>query len=100
VSLHRGFDGSEPTRPQPVERSGGAREIRPDQRVWTLASGTFACPGCDAPVLPDGPMSPADAASCPWCSFEGFVRDFLSLASPTRPAHVVVRVVRGARALR
>ncbi len=69
-------------------------EIRPNQRVLEMATGTFACPACDAPVLPGGPMSPADAVSCPGCGFGGFVRDFLSLASPTRPAHVVVRIVR------
>lgn len=100
MSLHRAADGSGPVRPQPVERLAGSREIRPDERVLTMATGTFACPQCDAPVLPAGPMAPADAADCPWCSFSGRVRDFLSLLAPARPARVTVRVVRTARALR
>jgi hypothetical protein len=100
VSLQRGIDGPEPIRRQPVERLGGSREIRPDERPWVVAEGTFACPSCDAPVLPDGAVAPSAAAACPWCSHAGFVRDFLSLESPARPARVVVRVVRSGPALR
>jgi hypothetical protein len=37
-------------------------------------------------------MSPAAALACPYCAHGGRVRDFLSLASPTRPAHVDVHV--------
>jgi hypothetical protein len=37
-------------------------------------------------------MSPADPISCGFCREAGVVSDFLSLAEPTRPAHVVVRV--------
>ncbi len=98
VALHRGIDGSEPLRPQPVERLAGSREIRPDQRSWVMAAGTFACPACDAPVVPAGPMAPADSAACPFCAHAGRVRDFLSLGEPTRPARVVVRVVTRRRA--
>ena len=66
-------------------------------RSWRLASGTLACPGCDAPVAPAGTMAPADAISCPVCDRSGAVRDFLSLAAPTRPARVEVRLVPPAR---
>jgi hypothetical protein len=38
-------------------------------------------------------MAPSDALGCPVCSHAGAVRDFLSLADPTRPARVDVRVV-------
>ena len=100
VALHRGIDGSEPLRPQPVERMGGSREIRPDERSWVMATGTFACPACDAPVMPAGPMAPADPVACPYCDHAGRVRDFLSLEVPSRPARVQVRVVREGRALR
>ena len=100
VALHRGIDGSEPLRPQPVERLAGAREIRPDQRSWVMARGTFACPACDAPVAPSGPMSPADPVACPYCDHPGTVRDFLSFETPTRAAHVELRVVREGRSLR
>lgn len=100
VALHRGIDGSEPLRSQPVERLAGSREIRPDERSWVMATGTFACPACDAPVMPAGPMAPADPAACPYCEHAGRVRDFLSLAAPSRPARVEVTIVRDGRALR
>jgi hypothetical protein len=57
-----------------------------------MAVGTVACPSCDAPVLPDGVMSPADPMSCGFCGRAGALRDFLSLGEPTRPTRVVVRV--------
>ena len=58
-----------------------------------MAAGTFACPHCDAPVSPGGrPLRPMEPVACPYCGHAGAVRDFLSLATPTRPAHVEVRV--------
>jgi hypothetical protein len=88
VSFHRHVDGPEPVRSDPIVRP--AR--RP--RVWRLGTGTLACPRCDAPVaLGDGAVSPADAVACPFCRHDGAVRDFLSLAEPSRPARVAVRVV-------
>lgn len=90
MALHRGIDGSEPIRP--VESLSGTHEVRKATRTWVLAEGTLACPGCDAPVAPDGPLSPGDPISCPVCARAGRVRDFLSLEAPTRPARVVVRV--------
>jgi hypothetical protein len=75
-------------------RSSVKRLHRHVARSGRLASGTLACPHCDAPVAPpSGPLSPADPLSCPYCRHAGAVRDFLSLASPSRPAHVEVRVV-------
>jgi hypothetical protein len=81
----------------PTERVPGYFEKRDDVGAWELATGTLACPGCDAPVLP-GPhgMSPADELACGFCGHTAAVRDFLSLGEPTRPTHVVVRVVRRA----
>jgi hypothetical protein len=95
VSLHRGIDGAEPVRDGPVGRLVHEEERR--ARTSHLASGTLACPGCDAPVAPAGRMSPADALRCPYCAHAGAVRDFLSLAAPSRPARVAVRVVLPAR---
>jgi hypothetical protein len=61
-----------------------------------MATGTLACPACDAPVLPPADaMSPPDPISCAFCRHTGAVRDFLSLAEPTRPTRVTV-VVRAA----
>jgi hypothetical protein len=81
-----------------VEReTDGAKHVRIEHRIRhsdRLASGTLACPACDAPVSPIGRMSPAQAIGCPFCGHGGMVRDFLSLTPPSRPARVVVRVVR------
>ena len=64
----------------PSERVPGFHERRDDIAAWELATGTLACPGCDAPVLPRaGGMSPADRLSCGYCGQLGAVRDFLSL---------------------
>jgi hypothetical protein len=78
-----------------------AFERRPDQlieerrtRSGHLASGTLACPLCDAPVaLAAAFAGPADPLGCPYCDHAGAVRDFLSLAAPSRPARVAVRIV-------
>jgi hypothetical protein len=89
VSVDRRTDGVEP-----VGRVGGTQELRPVARTSQLAVGTLACPACDAPVAP-GPVAvaPADPLRCPYCGHAAAVRDFLSLAAPSRPARVVVRVV-------
>jgi hypothetical protein len=85
----RRFDGSDAARREPV---AGRRELR-FGRSSQLATGTLACPECDAPVFPgDHPLGIADTVACPFCHRSGPVRDFLSLTPPSRPAHVVVRV--------
>ena len=93
MSIHRDLNGGEPIRAEPLETPAGDQEIRRDLSAWHLATGTLACPGCDAPVAPIGTMSPADPLACPVCDHAGALRDFLSLAEPTRPARVDVRVV-------
>jgi hypothetical protein len=76
-----------------MERVAGHHEHRNSETSRELAVGTLACPGCDAPVLPQAAgMAPADAISCGFCGHSGAVRDFLSLGEPTRATHVVVRV--------
>jgi hypothetical protein len=90
VSLHRPFDAGEP---EPVGRTAGTEEIRRVTRSAPLATGTLACPGCDAPVVPAAPLGPSDPVACPFCAHGGPVRDFLVLGEPTRPTRVVVRVV-------
>ena len=77
------------------DKGGPAHEELRLGRSSRLATGTLACPSCDAPVaLTDGPVSPADALGCPYCGQAGAVRDFLSLSSPSRPARVEVRLRR------
>jgi hypothetical protein len=94
MAFHRGIDGSEPLRAEPVGRVTGPREIRPADGAWRLGTGTLACPRCDAPVaLAGGHVGPADRLGCPFCDHAGAVREFLSLAAPTRPARVEVRLV-------
>ena len=91
MSLHRGSDGADPLRPQRVGRLAEDERRTVSQR---LATGTLACPRCDAPLALPGPRSPADGLVCPYCLHAAAAREFLSLAQPTRPARVVVRVVR------
>ena len=92
MGWHNGIDGSQPLRPQPVGRAGAVRPS--DGRVGTLGTGTLACPECDAPVvLGTGPSRPRDTLNCPFCGCAGALRDFLSLAAPTRPARVEIRLV-------
>jgi hypothetical protein len=95
VGLFRGIDDADPARPQPVTRLG---RVDADPRagiVQTLGTGTLACPRCDAPVAIAGPHRPHDAIGCPYCGRAGALREFLSLAAPTRPARVEIRVVFG-----
>jgi hypothetical protein len=76
-----------------IERVAGRHERRRTETSWQLATGTLACPACDAPVLPSlEPMSPPDRMACGYCRHAGAVRDFLSLGEPTRPTRVAVRV--------
>lgn len=96
MSLFRGIEPSE------FERSARAQpaveERRKATRSGVLAAGTLACHRCDAPIDPGpAPLSLADPLACPFCAARGPVRDFLSLAVPTRAAHVVVRVTIPAR---
>ena len=96
MSFLRGIDGS-------AHNTAGApaRWIRPgeqqgrDERSARVCDATLACAHCDAPVAP-GPrgLSLSQLLVCPFCDHRGPVREFLSLAMPTRPAHVVVRISR------
>ncbi|MBA3748573.1 MAG: hypothetical protein H0W96_13935 [Solirubrobacterales bacterium] len=98
MSFQRGIDGSEPLRAQPIPEHAGMHEERKGSRARRLGTGTLACPRCDAPVSLGGrAVSPTDVLDCPFCRHTAAVRDFLSLATPTRPARVQVRVVAGAR---
>ena len=100
MSLQRGIDGAEPIRPDPVSGTAEAQEHRRRLNGGCLATGTLACPRCDAPVaLAPGPASVTAPLGCPYCGNSGAVRDFLTLGAPTRPARVEVRVVRRDRSV-
>jgi hypothetical protein len=93
MGLEREIEGAQSAGAQPVERVVGRHEWRRTGTSWEMATGTLACPACDAPVMPSvEPMSMPDPMSCGFCGHSGAVRDFLSLARPTRPTRVVVRV--------
>ena len=66
-------------------------ELRPGT-ARPVATGTLACPDCDAPAFIAGTASLHDELACPYCGRTGILRDFLSFSQPTRPMHVVVRV--------
>jgi hypothetical protein len=71
----------------------GHVEKRQAVRSGIIGEATLACRRCDAPIAPGpDPLSLTDQLWCPVCHDAGPVRDFLSLAVPTRPARVVVRV--------
>jgi hypothetical protein len=97
VAFHRGIDGSDPARSEPVAPRAGIQEERRDARSQRLATGTLACPSCDAPIALAGALAPADPLGCPFCLHAAAARDFLSLAEPSRPQRVAVRVVRRSR---
>jgi len=89
VAFQRGSEGADP-----VRGAGGPHHV--DRRLGRgtlVATGTFACPHCDAPIPPHVPLSPASLLVCPFCLGSGRARDFLSLAAPSRPARVEVRIV-------
>ena len=77
-----------------IERLTGRHELRWADDARSVAVGSLACPGCDAPVLPTRALSPSAPLACPYCGHAGPARDFLSLGEPTRPARVVVHLAR------
>jgi hypothetical protein len=86
---------SDPLRSESITPVAAAHEEeRRVTRSRRLGSGTLACRRCDAPVaLRGAPVSPAESLSCPFCRHRAPLREFLSLATPSRPARVEVRVV-------
>jgi hypothetical protein len=66
---------------------------RKSDRDGVIASGTIACPQCDAPVaLGPDEVTVTETLTCPFCAQRGPVREFLSLAVPTRPTRVQIRL--------
>ena len=91
MALHE----TDPRRTRPATAPVGLHEERRTTRPWHLATGSLACPGCDAPVVLGGlRVGPADPISCPFCDHAAAARDFLSLAVPVRAprVHVLVTV--------
>ena len=81
-------------RSDPDEPVVGYQERRRSSRSAVLDVGTLACARCDAPVaLGSGAVAPSERLSCPYCLHTAAVHEFLTLGAPTRPAHVVVRIV-------
>jgi DNA-directed RNA polymerase subunit RPC12/RpoP len=70
-------------------------EERRSARSDVLCAATLACARCDAPISTGSRgLSITEHLVCPFCDHRAPVRDFLSLAVPTRPARVVVRLRR------
>jgi len=98
VAFHRQLEGSGAAGPEPVRRSVGHEQRRRTHDSAQLATGTLACPVCDAPVLPGpGAVSVRETLACGFCSHSAALREFLTLGQPTRPTRVTVRVRRLAR---
>jgi DNA-directed RNA polymerase subunit RPC12/RpoP len=87
------MDDSDSLRWKPVTRAAaGHEEERRSTRSGRLGTGTLACSRCDAPVALAGKAAPTDILRCPFCSHRAPLKEFLSLALPSRPARVEVRV--------
>ena len=98
MTFQRGIDGSEPVQPHPASTRPGSYEDWRAARSWRLAGGTLACPRCDAPIgLGGRSVALTQDLSCPFCRHSAAARAFLSLAEPTRPARVAVRMFRRER---
>jgi len=82
--------------PRPDASEGSGRQVIKWQRAarsTRIADATLACPRCDAPVaIGPGRLTLTAALTCPFCAHGAPVRDFVSLAQPTRATRVVVRV--------
>jgi hypothetical protein len=92
VTLFRGLDQT-PDDSALARRAAVHEEKRQAIRSTLLGVGTLACGRCDAPIaIVDGPLPLTDQLTCPFCCRRGPVRDFLSLARPTRPTRVFVRI--------
>jgi hypothetical protein len=67
--------------------------LRRDARTAQLCEATLACARCDAPIATGTrALTLTEMLACPFCDHRAPVRDCLSLAMPTRPARVVVRL--------
>jgi hypothetical protein len=101
MTFQRGIDSSDPApRTQPISARAGAHEDR-HASPWRVASGTLACPRCDAPIaLGERAVSLTEDLGCPFCRHAAAARDFLSLAAPSRPTHVEIRARPRARSAR
>jgi DNA-directed RNA polymerase subunit RPC12/RpoP len=94
VSFLRGIDGAaHNTAGTPMRWIRPGEHQRRDTRSAQLCEATLACARCDAPIAAgtEG-LTLAEVLVCPFCEHRAAVRDFLSLAMPTRPARVVVRI--------
>jgi hypothetical protein len=72
--------------PHDFEPAGGRPSGDPGLRHRVLrdaphriGSGAFACPACDLPLLPSGPVAVSATVHCPFCGAIGPARSFLRL---------------------
>lgn len=98
MAFQRGTDGSDAPRAQPITARAAAHEERHASRPWRLGPATLACPRCDAPVALGGrAVRFSEHLDCPFCRHTGPLREFVSLALPSRPARIEIRMIAGAR---
>jgi len=98
MAFGRGIDDSEPLRARPISATVGPYEDRRASPFWRLGTGTLACPRCDVPLALGGrAVKFTEDLDCPFCRHSAPLRDFLSLATPSRPTRVEVRMFSRAR---
>lgn len=94
MSFLRGTDGfSHTTAGARARFVRSGHHLRRDARAAQLCEATLACARCDAPIATGArTLTLTETLVCPFCDHHAPVRDFLSLAIPSRPARVVVRL--------
>jgi hypothetical protein len=93
VSLLSGGDWTGGSADPRVRAEQVEQRKRRAQREGVLATGTIACARCDAPVaIGPGELALSHVLTCPFCGHRDAARGFLSLAVPTRPTRVEVRI--------
>jgi hypothetical protein len=98
MALHPDPFGPEPVRETRKVRVGDIGEERRLVRdgVQLLEHGALVCPGCNLPVVIDGPLPATGALRCGYCSHEGEAREFVArdvYDTVANEVYVVARVV-------
>ncbi len=67
----------DPEREHELRSSGARIELRPANRVATLAVRSLACPSCGVPVTVPAPVGWREPIACAFCEAEAPTRDYV-----------------------
>jgi hypothetical protein len=92
MSFLRDFGAEQPERPHATEsfipRKRTGRAAQP------IGRGSLACPACDLPVVPGGPIPMAARVRCPFCRTIHTARAFVRLDTPDTSLNEVLVTAR------